>query len=64
MIDCKNVRIIEMDIDMSDYPDCCDSYIMEAEFIDTGEELTGEEIDDLNENHHGFVLESIWDYLY
>jgi len=53
-----------MDIDNSDYPKCTDSLITEAEYIDTGEELTEEEIDNLNENHRYFVHDSIWDYLY
>jgi hypothetical protein len=64
MIDFKNITIVSMDVNTRDYPDFCGSYIIEAEWSDTGKELTEEEIDDLNDNHYDFVYECVWDYLY
>ena len=64
MINFKNITIVSMDVNTSDYPDLVDSYIIEAEWSDSGKELTEEDVDNLNENHHDFVYECAWDYLH
>lgn len=39
-------------LDMADYPDFSDAYITYAEWEDTGEELTEEELDKLNDSDY------------
>jgi hypothetical protein len=46
-----------------DAPDYVDAFIASA-YWDTGEELTEEEIDELNDNHRDFVYESVIDYIH
>ena len=54
----NNITDIEIEgIDMRDYPDFCDAYISYAVWEDTGEELTDEELDKLNEEHSDLVNE-------
>lgn len=50
-------------IDPKDYPDFCDAYISSACYVDTGEELTDEELDELNEDRD-LVYELTIDHLY
>ena len=38
------------DIDFKDYPDFCDAYIESASWEDTGEELTDDELEAVNDN--------------
>jgi hypothetical protein len=38
------------DIDFKDYPDFCDAYIESAVWEDTGEALTEDELDQVNED--------------
>lgn len=46
----SNLTDIEIDgVDLKDYPDFSDSYIVSAVFKDTGVELTEKELDILNE---------------
>jgi hypothetical protein len=53
---------IEFDqVDMNDYPDFSDAYIISADM--DGIEMTEEELDKLNENQ-GFVYEKLIDKLY
>lgn len=40
-----------------DYPDLADAYIAYAVWKDTGEELTDQELDELNDKHGDFVHE-------
>ncbi len=59
----RPVTDIEIEgIDGSDYPDFCDAYISNATWEDTGEALTEEELDKLNENGE-FVYEQVWKWL-
>ncbi len=37
-------------IDMRDYPDFCDAFISEAYYADTGEALTDDDLDTLNDD--------------
>lgn len=53
---------LDFDIDMSDYPDLCDSYICSADY--DGKEMTEEDLDYLQDNHPDWVAEKIWDYLH
>ena len=65
MIDGKEVRrnSIEIDgIDMNDYPDFSDAYIIAAKFVD-GTELDEDQIEQLNDyDDYGLVNELIFDY--
>lgn len=47
-IDLELIEIDDMEINTSDYPDFCDSFILSANWIDTGKELTDDELDELN----------------
>jgi hypothetical protein len=38
------------DIDFKDYPDFCDAFIESAIWEDTGEDLTDDELDQVNED--------------
>jgi hypothetical protein len=38
------------DIDFKDYPDFCDAFIESASWEDTGEELTDDELEAVNDN--------------
>jgi len=38
------------DIDFKDYPDFCDAFIESAVWEDTGEDLTEDELDQVNED--------------
>ena len=60
----KNIRIDSMEYDRNDYPDFADTYISVAYWLDTGKELTEEELEDLDENHSDWVYECLMDYLY
>lgn len=48
-------------IDMNDYPDFCDAYIVSAT-ID-GKQMTSQQIDEINENSD-FVYKCVMNYLY
>lgn len=61
-INTELVDVLDMFVDTSDWPDCCDSYIQEANWHD-GTELTDEEYDDLNDDS-SFVYEQIESHLY
>ncbi len=59
----RPITDIEMDgIDGADYPDFADAYISDATWADTGEALTEEELEKLNENGD-FVYEQVWKWL-
>ncbi len=60
----RELEIEEFDgIDFSDYPDFCDAYISKAYWIDTGEELSDDEMEELNENGD-LVYEAVMNHLY
>ena len=59
-IDLSKVKYMQFDgIDMWDYPDFCDAYLVYGE-ID-GRPLTDSEIDHINDNHSDFVNENVYD---
>lgn len=59
LINFDNVEVDEIEnIDYTDYPDFCDAFISNAHWKDTGEELTPEELDELN-NDSSFVYEEV-----
>lgn len=60
----KGICDIEVDgIDYQDAPDFCDAYISRAVWKRTGEELTEEELDKLNEDT-SFVYQAVQNYIY
>ena len=63
MIDFKNVTVIDMDWDSKQYPEFEDSFIIEAEFKDTGVLLNDEQVDELNDDSD-FVYETLQDFLH
>lgn len=63
-IDTKNICNIEFDgVDHRDAPDYSDAYIYSADWCDTGEPLTEDELDQLNDDLD-FVHDALYDYLY
>jgi hypothetical protein len=63
-LDTKNICNIEFDgVDHRDSPDYSDAFIFAAEWCDTGEALTEEELDELNDDFD-FVHDALYDYLY
>jgi len=62
-IDTNNIRVVDVDYNPKQYPEFEDSYIISATWIDTGEELTDEELDTLNEDTE-FVYEALQDHIY
>ncbi len=62
-INTEAIDNIEWDgIDMSDYPDFCDAYIVSADMF--GHPMTDEELDDLNENYFDFKYEKLMNHLF
>jgi hypothetical protein len=59
----KNITVIDMDIDMQDYPEFTDSFIIEAEWKDSGVELTEAELDLLNDDSD-FVYDAVQDFIH
>ena len=62
-IDFKNVNVVSMNWDYDQYPEFEDSFIVEAEFKDTGLELNDEQLDEVN-NDSSFVYEELQNFLY
>ncbi len=62
-IDFKNVTVLDMDWQSNQYPEFEDSFIIEAEFTDTGVALNDEQVDELN-NDSDFVYEELQNFLY
>lgn len=61
----KNREIVDIevqDIDTRDYPDFADAYISDARWADTGEPLTEEELDELNQTDvvHNAVFQQLF----
>lgn len=61
----NNIVVIEdiAGIDHKDYPDYVDAYIHSAYYEHSGEELTDEELDQLNENSD-LVYQCVIDWIY
>ena len=52
MIDIRLIEDIEVDgVDTRDYPHFCDAFFCRAVWIETGIELTDDELDELTETH-------------
>lgn len=55
-----NGRLVEVDgvedVDPGDYPDFCDAHFVGARFVDTGEELTDTEYEELTDKY----AEELW----
>jgi len=49
------------DIDMRDYPDFCDAFIVSADMNSI--EMTEEELDDLNMNYSDWVHEKVFEHI-
>ena len=62
-IDFKNVNVVSMDWEYDQYPEFEDSFIIEAEFKDTGLELNDEQLDEVNSDSD-FVYEQLQNFLY
>ncbi len=62
-IDFKNVTVVSMDWEYDQYPEFEDSFIIEAEFKDTGLELNDEQLDEVNSDSD-FVYEQLQNFLY
>lgn len=60
----SKIIINQIEYDRTDYPEFADTYISEAIWEDTEEELTDDEYDDLNSNHSDWIYECLMDYLY
>ena len=59
-IDLTQVKHMEFEnVDMRDYPDFCDAYLVYAE-LENGTGLTDEQIDYLNDTHWDFVNENVY----
>lgn len=62
-INFKNVTVTDMDWDSKQYPEFEDSFIVSAEFKDTGSELNDEQLDEVNSDS-SFVYEELQNFLY
>ncbi len=62
-IDLSKLTELSFDgIDTKDYPDFCDAFLESAYYIDR--ELTGEELNYINENETAFINENIYHYIF
>lgn len=52
------------DVDPSDYPDFCDAYISYAVWSDTGEKLTENELEELNNENSDVINQLAFEYYY
>lgn len=58
-------RVVDVevdDVDPTDYPDFCDAHFSYAVYEDTGEELTDEELEELNDSYPDVVNEMAYEY--
>lgn len=51
-------------IDTSDYPDFCDAYICGAYWRSTGQALTEDELNEVQDKYPDFVYEAVMKHLY
>ncbi len=52
------------DVDPSDYPDFCDAHISYAVWSDTGEKLTENELEELNNENSDVINQLAFEYYY
>ena len=61
-------RLVEVDgvedVDSRDYPDFCDAHFVGARFVDTGEELTDAEYEELSEKYADVLWEMAYESLH
>jgi hypothetical protein len=61
-------RLVEVDgvedVDSRDYPDFCDAHFVGAHFVDTGEELTDEEYEQLQDKYADVLWEMAYESLH
>lgn len=58
-----NLELVIDGIDTRDYPDFCDAFISSANWV-TGEELTDEELEQLNEENRQLVHEMAFESIF
>ena len=62
-----NGRAVEVDgvedVDSRDYPDFCDAHFVGARFVDTGEELSDAEYEQLSEKYADVLWDMAFDCL-
>jgi len=64
MIDIRNIEDLEVDgVDTRDYPDFCDAYFSAGTWIDTGKELTEDELVVLSDTHCELLNEMAYNSL-
>ena len=64
MIDIKKIEDLEIDgVDSKDYPDFCDAFFTHAIWIETGKELTEDELIELSETHQELLNEMAYESL-
>lgn len=61
-LDVNKIDNLDFDIDLSDYPDLCDSYIISGDY--EGREMTDDELDWLHDNCPTWVHEKILESLH
>jgi hypothetical protein len=63
-----NGRAVEVDgvedVDSRDYPDFCDAHFVGARFVDTGEELTDAEYEQLSDQYADVLWEMAYESLH
>ena len=63
-IDIRLIENLEVDgVDTRDYPDFCDAYLASATWIDSGEELTEDELIELGDTHPELLNEMAYESL-
>ena len=61
--DLKLITDIDIEgIDMRDYPDFCDAFLVGATY--KGRELTDEELKRILDSNPDWFYEQVWDYIY
>ncbi len=61
----REVEIVEIDgVDSRDYPDFCDAYVFSAVWVDTGESLTDDEMEQLTDLYADVVQEMAYDQFF
>ena len=64
MIDIRKVEGLEVDgVDSRDYPSFCDAYFSYGIWIETGIELTEDELDELGETYADYLNEMAYESL-
>lgn len=59
----REIDIVDMYCNTNDYPEFCDSFIESAYYIDSGKDLSEDDLDNLNQDSQ-LVYEAVMDRLY